>query len=159
MIAVEAKYHATCLAQLYNRCRSLEHAHYQQLSTNTSVTESLNSIVFAQLTAYIEEVRSVENVVPHFKLADLKTVWRAPAAIKCYVCPINSTRLKEKLLNYFPDLQVHSDGRNVLLAFDENIGLALSAACNSSMDEDALHLAKAAEIVRRDIIFSSMCKR
>jgi len=27
------------------------------------------------------------------------------------------------------------------------------------MDEDALHLAKAAEIVRRDIIFSSMCKR
>ena len=77
-----------------------------------------------------------------------------------YRCmPHKQHSLKEKLLNYFPDLRAHSDGRDVLLAFDENIGLELSAACNSSMDEDALHLAKAAEIVRRDIIFSSMCKR
>jgi len=149
MIAIEAKYHASCLAQLYNRHRSLERAHYQQLSTNTSLTESLNSIVFAQLTAYIEEVRSVANIAPHFKLADLKKLYgeRLQQLNATDVHPINGTRLREKLLKYFPDLQAHSDGRDVLLAFDENIGLALSAACNSSMDEDAVHLAKAAEIV------------
>ena len=157
MIAIEAKYHASCLAQLYNRRRSLERAHYQQLSTNTSLTESLNSVVFAQLTAYIEEVRSVANIAPHFKLADLKKLYgeRLQQLNATDVHPINSTRLKEKLLKYFPDLQAHSDGRDVLLAFDENIGFKLSAACNSSMDEDAVHLAKAAEIVRRDV-FSSM---
>src|SRR5664279_1745405 len=39
----------------------------------------------------------------------------------------------------------------LLLVFDEHIGEALSAAYQQSCDEDALHLAKAAEILWRDI--------
>ena len=39
-----------------------------------------------------------------------------------------------------------------MLAFDEHIGGALSPACQQSFDKRAVHLAKAAEILRRDIL-------
>ena len=61
---------------------------------------------------------------------------------------LNTTRLKDRLLSHFPDMRAQQCGKNVLLAFDEHIGGALSAACQQSFDEDAVHLAKAAEILR-----------
>ena len=39
----------------------------------------------------------------------------------------------------------------MVLAFDDSVGTALPKACSSGVDEDALHLARAAEIVRRDL--------
>ena len=41
---------------------------------------------------------------------------------------------------------------NVLLAFDSDIGPALWMACQRDADEDSIHLAKAAEIIRKDIL-------
>jgi hypothetical protein len=72
MIATEAKYHSVCLAQLYNRRRSLERAHYQQLCAKTSLKDSIHSTVFAQLTAYTDQVRCIDHITAVFKLADLK---------------------------------------------------------------------------------------
>ena len=42
-------------------------------------------------------------------------------------------------------------GKEVLLVFDNDIGSALSMACTHDQDMDALHLAKAAQIVRREM--------
>ena len=45
-------------------------------------------------------------------------------------------------------------GKHVLLVFDAHIGSAISVACQQSYDEDAIYMAKAAEIVRRDLFTS-----
>ena len=62
---------------------------------------------------------------------------------------VNSTRLKERLLAQLPGLRAQSKGRDVLLAFDEDIGEALGKACEQDCDTEAVHLARAAQIVRR----------
>ena len=48
-----------------------------------------------------------------------------------------------------PNLQAHSQGRDVLLAFSDDIGAALTKACEWDSDSDAVHLAHAAKVVRR----------
>ena len=42
-----------------------------------------------------------------------------------------------------------------MLVFDEDIGAALGKACEQDSDSDAVHLARAAQIVRRNIIRSN----
>ena len=48
-------------------------------------------------------------------------------------------------------MEAHKKGRDVMLAFKEDIGLALSKACDHDADADAIHLAMAANIVRREM--------
>jgi hypothetical protein len=60
---------------------------------------------------------------------------------------VNTIRLKERLLAQIPDLQAQTQGRNVLLAFSDNIGAALAKACEWDNDSDAVHLGHAAQIV------------
>ena len=59
---------------------------------------------------------------------------------------VTSTRLKDKLLKELPELEAHKKGRDVLLAFQDDVGVALSDSCDYS---DAIILAKAAKILRR----------
>lgn len=63
----------------------------------------------------------------------------------------HSTKLKNRVLAYFPDMEAHKQGRDVMLIFNNDVGLALKKACEYDADSDAIHLAKAANIVRRDI--------
>lgn len=151
MIALEAKYHVDCLNKLYNQRRSLERQQYRQLKAGVSV--SIHSIAFAELASYIDEVRSVNDIMPYFKLADLKTLYteRLRQLDPAFNQSVNSTHLKEKLLAHFPDMHAETTGVNVTLGFQENVGAAVSRACSADLDEDALHLAHAAEIVRREM--------
>ena len=54
-------------------------------------------------------------------------------------------------------MTAQSFGKEVLLVFDNDIGSALSMACTYDQDMDALHLAKAAQIVRREMF--NTCNR
>ena len=63
---------------------------------------------------------------------------------------INATRLKDRVLSAFPVLTAHTQGRDVLLALKHKIGGLLKEA--KEKDCEAWHLAKAANIVRRDIL-------
>ena len=156
MIALEAQYHSQCLVSLYNRRRAFEREQFGHFSKNYNVA---HSVAFAQLTSYINEVRAIDCIVPVFKLAELKKMYLSrlhqldPLALAEQT--IHSTRLKEKLLAHFPDMHAQNDGRDVVFAFESNLGTALSRACTSDMDDDALHLARAAEVVRRDMFDSS----
>ncbi len=58
---------------------------------------------------------------------------------------INSIRLKEKILKELPELEAQKKGRNVLLAFQDDVGLALSESCAYC---DAIILSKAAKVLR-----------
>ena len=78
---------------------------------------------------------------------------------------MNSTRPKTRILAHFPDLQAHKEGRDVLLVFNEDIGPAVKKACDIDADADAIHLARASIIIRREIFkmkaaftFESQCQ-
>ena len=68
----------------------------------------------------------------------------------------NSTRLKENLLSEIPELEAHKKGRDVLLAFSEDVGTVLSKALDYT---EAIIITKAAKILRRRMIDhkSSFC--
>ena len=68
---------------------------------------------------------------------------------------VHSTRLKERVLAHFPDMREEQRGRDVLLVFTDDLGDALAKACKLDTDVDAVHLAHAAQIVRRHIIRDS----
>ena len=42
---------------------------------------------------------------------------------------VHSTRLKERLLAEFPDMRAYTKGRDVLKAFEDDIGTDLTKAC------------------------------
>ena len=63
-----------------------------------------------------------------------------------------STRLKYRPLAQFPDMKAHNKGRDVLMVFEEeDVGAALATACGLDCDSDAVHLAHAAQILRRQM--------
>ena len=65
---------------------------------------------------------------------------------------MHSTRLKERLLKYIPDLRAHNKGRDVFLVFEEDIGAALARVVEQDDgDDDVVQLSNAAKIVRRDL--------
>ena len=64
---------------------------------------------------------------------------------------VHSTKLKDKILSYFPDMEAHKQGGNIVLVRNRDIGCALVKACNLDADSDAVQLAGAATIVRKDM--------
>lgn len=63
---------------------------------------------------------------------------------------VNATRLKERVLAAFPDLTAHVEGREIQLVSQHEIGGMLSKV--KKMDSDAVCLARAAHIVKREIL-------
>ena len=64
---------------------------------------------------------------------------------------LNSTRLRERILAEFPDMQSYKKGRDVLIAFEDDFGAALAKAYEQDSDEDAVYIAHAAQIVPHQI--------
>jgi len=71
LIALEAKYHTKCLANLYNRVRALD-----RKSSHVDVDDGdIYNLAFAQLVAYVEEYCSDTSVTPIFKLRDIVNLY------------------------------------------------------------------------------------
>ncbi|KAH3828449.1 hypothetical protein DPMN_130411 [Dreissena polymorpha] len=62
---------------------------------------------------------------------------------------VNLSRLKDKLLAEIPELEAHRKGRDVMLAFKQDVGEALSQAIDYS---DARIVTKAAKLLRKQMI-------
>ena len=66
---------------------------------------------------------------------------------------VNKTRLKDHLLEHFPEAQDQFDGRNTIIIFKEGTRHLLNEALKDrDFNEDAAIPAKAALIVRRHIL-------
>ena len=145
MVALEAKYHTKCLANLYNRARAAT----ESAIADTGVDARVSGIAFAELVTFMEENRREEGIVPTFKLSDLARMYKARLEQLGVSVEgrIHSTRLKARLLAVIPDLQAHSQGRDVFLTFD--VGTAIKTACDH--DSDAMLLARAAQLVRKEM--------
>ena len=146
MVAIEAKYHNKCLCALYNRAR-------QALPTRDDDGEEdrLHGIAFAELVVFMEEKCGDEESAPIFKLTDIAKLYkiRLEQLGVTVDSRIHTTRLKNRLLSELPDLRAYSEGRDTLLTFEKNVGPALKKACDH--DSDAMHLVRAADVVRRDM--------
>lgn len=165
MIAQEAKYHARCLASLYNRTRNAR----SEIHQGTDRTGVISGIAFAELVIYIEETYLGEDTAPVFKLSELANLYKARMEQlgKPFDGRVHTTRLKERLLAEIPNLHAYGKGRDTVLAFEKDIGYALFQSCELDNDSDAVHLARAAKIVRRHIFeeertfcgFDSECEK
>ena len=65
---------------------------------------------------------------------------------------IHSTDLKNRILANMPGMQAHKQGRDILLVFEDDVGLALKQASGRDFDSEAMTLLRATNIVRRDIL-------
>lgn len=141
VVAQELKYHGTYLTSLYNKERA--HLRKQQLMSKVADSEiEINQIVFAELVTHI--VESQHGI----KLADLCHLYESRLKQFEANLTFNRTRLKNKLLSEIPELKAFHKGREVLLVLEKDVGPALVSACDYT---DAMYLAKASDIVRREM--------
>ena len=143
VVAQELKYHPACLAALYNRKRAYLKAIGQEHSDESSCSKEAYPLAFSELLIYINETKSnregTSSVV--FKLADLTKIYKERLEqLGVQSSNVHSNRLKDKLMAQMPELESHRKGRDVLLAFKEDIGPVLSQASDYS---DAIILSKA----------------
>ena len=155
MVASTAIYHKDCLTNLFNRYRKQVRLEERTESAqDCSDLLACESIALAELISYIEEQRlsATAAAIPVFRLADLVTVYseRLTELNPDYKGNVNSTRLKERLLGHCPYLKAAKQGRDILLTYDTAIGDAILQACSDN-DSEAIHLAKAAAIVRKQL--------
>ena len=124
MIAIEAKYHHDCLRSLYNRARQATP------KGNDEDDSCLHGIAFAELVVFLEDMKSVEENAPIFKLKDIAQLYkdRLEQLGLTIEKRIHTTRLKNRLLSALPDLRAHSQGRDTLLSSENDIGPALMMA-------------------------------
>ena len=113
-----------------------------------------HGLAFAELVYYIEETRMDTSVTPIFKLGDLVTLYttRLEQLGSDVVERIHSTDLKKRILAYFLDMKPLKQGRDIILVSNECVSHALKKACEHDADDEAVHLARAAKIVRRDML-------
>lgn len=151
IVAQELKYHKTCLVGLYNREKAYLKAQEQTRSEGLGQDTEYH-IAFSELVTYINEMKNAsENSDPViFRLQELCALYKERLHQLGIDSPdVHCTRLKEQLLLHIPELQAHRDGRYVLLAFKKDVGSLLGKANKYG---DAIHLAKAAEMIRREML-------
>ena len=93
---------------------------------------SISAIVLAELV--LEEARERDGTAPVGKVVELSELYKSRMEqLGAEVDnKVHSTRLKEKFLAEFPDMQPYTKGRDVLLAFEDTIGIALAKACEEA---------------------------
>lgn len=99
---------------------------------------------------YINETKVASSDPPIFRLGDLCILYKERLEQLGIVVPdVHTTCLKEQLLLHIPELEAHHHGRDVLLVFKKDVGSILAQA---NQYGDTVHLAKAAKIIRRDML-------
>ncbi|KAJ8396338.1 hypothetical protein AAFF_G00019150 [Aldrovandia affinis] len=126
-------------------------------ATKTTVDEQddiNHGIALGELVSYIDDARMDALVAPVFKLVDLTRLYttRLEQLGTVLTGRVHSTKLKDRIITYFPDLEEHKSGRDIMLAFNQDVGSALQKACEHDADSEGVCLARAANIVRRDML-------
>ncbi|CAE1172272.1 unnamed protein product [Acanthosepion pharaonis] len=150
VVALEVKYHLRCLQKLYNAERA--YLNSLEKAEKSDPGKDLYPVAFLELVIYImdSKVTNTEATPVLFRLAGLASVYKPcleHVGVDCL--NVHSTRLKEQLLARIPELESHKKGCDALLAFKADIGPVLHEASQYS---NALHLSKAADILRKEML-------
>ena len=88
------------------------------------------------------------GVTPIFKLSKLASLYiRVKQLGTDILGHVHSTKLKDRTLSYFLQMEARTQGCKVILAFNRNVGASLKKACKNNADGNAVQLAGAASIV------------
>ena len=157
MHALDALYHKHCLIALYNSTRKFSRE--QDLPYHGDSSISTEAVVFAELASFIREMASDDSTAPVFKLSDLSKMYtsRLKDTDSSFQSSTHSTRLKDRLIYNIPELKAQTRGREIMLAYNKDIGEDLKITCKYN-DSEALVLAKAAQIVRKQMLTKSQEK-
>jgi hypothetical protein len=95
-----------------------------------------------------------QSVAPIFKLSDLLKLYtdRLRHLGVEVTGRIHSSDLKDRILANVPGIRAYKQGRDVLLSFDDDVGFALMNSSVDNCDDEAICLAKAAQLIRRDVL-------
>ena len=118
MVALDAKYHSYA-NESQQQCR-------------------LHGIAFGPIVSYIEELFEDKetNCVPSLKLADVGKMYKEKLKdLGADAGQVNTTRLKDRILSTLPQISAHSQGRDILLVLDQDVGDAIKLA--NELDTDA----------------------
>ena len=153
-MASDAKYHATCLAALYNASRKKDSdSNNNELDAET---KRYHARAFAELVAFIEDTlveSHDEHTSPVFKLVDLIRLYSDRLTQLGVTTPyVHSSRFKDRILVNFPELQAFKEGRDILLIANDDIGIALRKAYENDAEDEAITLARAARIIHKEVI-------
>ena len=121
MIAHEAKYHATCLIDLYRRADQFE-----LTSSYSDDKNQKHSLTFASVISFIGDsvdFADSEEKEVIFKLSELVNLYtRHLQELNVEVTTrVHSTHLKERILSQFEDMHACTKEREVYLAHDKAV--------------------------------------
>ncbi len=151
IVAIEGKYHISCLTKYRNRYRSFLRTQCAPSQSNVCMKKA-RARVFAELVMDIES--ALEEGIYVFKLIELHTAYESRLKTLNFDSSINRTRLKKELLDYFKGhgIQEQSDGKQVIFVFPEGMhSLLKNVSIPSQMTSEALQLARVAKLVRAEI--------
>ena len=152
LIAMEAQYHPSCLLALYDRASRLSKDEAKVENESPGSRVSADSLALAEVVAFMEEVRCSENTPSVFILSKLIDLYMEQLKQHGAVVTARAqaTRFKERLLAICPDLTAVNQGRDVMLTYNENLGIALKQIRENS-DSDAIHLMHTAKLIRQEL--------
>ena len=156
-MAEEAKYHLKCLTSLRNCYRSHFRKQHQDEEKAHTAEENMNiSRVFVELVSYNE--KTCNSGTSLFKLSEIHSLY--VNRLQNFGIPkgFNKTKLKERLLEHFPEAEEQYDGRNTIITFNKAVQGMLREVLQRNYSEDATILAKAATIIRTDIFSHNSSK-
>ena len=153
VMALEAKYHKPCLTSLYNRVVSHKRRELKQ-DRETGTEKIIESIVFAELVSFVKENKT-DELSPVMKLSELKKLYvERLEELGVSVSDVHSGRLRDRLCKNIVGLKSYKQGRECVLAFEDGIGQALVDLCRISNDDNAMCLARAADIIREQLFLT-----
>ena len=147
LIAQDVKYHRYCLTKLYRKASNNQLEGYF-----TNDERKLHYTAFGRVISFVEEaLLNATDTIPVFKLSDLIKHYKSSLQDLGLTLQtrIHSTRFKQHLLAQFEDIAAYNEGREVMLAFNCDIGEVISTAASTNYGDDGYILAKAASILRR----------
>lgn len=148
VVAIDGMYHLSCLTEFRNRHRSLVRKR-KKVDGGKVDEKKIDARAIIELINFIEN--SIEEGVLCFKVSELRHKYAERLVALGVQKEINKVRFKEKLLSYFPQAQVHNDGKHDVLMFDQGMKQLLKHAF-TDYEGDAAILTKAANIIRNDIL-------
>ena len=109
----------------------------------------VNTRALVELLSYIENC--IDEGVFCFKFSVLHQLYEQRIKTLGMERVINRTRLKEKILEFFPQAQEQSDGKHKVLIFEQGMHEMLKQAAKNDYEGETLLLAKVAKILRKEL--------
>ena len=149
LVAIEAKYHFSCLSEYRNRHRSYLRKKSKEVDIDY---ERVKAREFVEVVSYVEA--AIEGELYMFKVKELRCLYQKQLKEFSYDVEINKSKFKESILNYFESsgIQEQSDGKNKILIFPEGIKSLLKNAFEvHDYQEEALLFLRVAKICRNEL--------